>query len=113
MEAHIQGTWLHEGKRTSDLRLYQRELIGDLPSYDTMDFSFGVKKDNWAVDLFIKNAFDERGQVGRFFQCQEAVCGNDLSPPVYPVPPEYADGQVYIIPIQPRTIGLRFSMDFE
>jgi iron complex outermembrane receptor protein len=114
MEAHIQGTLLHEGRRTSDLRTIQRELIGDMPSYETMDFSFGVKKDNWAVDLFIKNAFDERGQISRFYQCQEAVCGNAI-PAVYPdaVPPGYENGQVYIIPIQPRTIGLRFSMDFE
>lgn len=112
MEAHVAGTLFHEGKRTSDLRLYERELIGDMPAYTAFDFSFGVKKDNWALDLFVKNAFDERGQLGRFFQCSEAVCGNDVSDPVYPPPAGYEDGQVYIIPTQPRTVGLRWSMDW-
>jgi outer membrane receptor protein involved in Fe transport len=113
MEAHLAGTVLHEGRRYSDLRLYERELIGDMPAYTSFDFSFGVKKDNWAVDLFVKNAFDERGQIGRFYQCSEAVCGNDVSGAVYPPPPGYENGQVYIIPTQPRTVGVRFSMDFD
>jgi len=113
MEAHIQGTWLYEGRRRSDLRLYEASLIGDMPAYNTMDFSFGVKKDKWALDLFVKNAFDERGQLGRFFQCREDVCGNDHpGDEVFPPPPEYADGQVYVIPTQPRTIGLRYSMEW-
>jgi len=112
MEAHVAGTWLYEGKRRSDLRVFEGGLIGDMPAYNTMDFSFGLKKDKWALDLFVKNAFDERGQIGRFFQCSEAICGNAAGGTVYPVPPEYANGQVYIIPIQPRTVGLRYSMDW-
>jgi outer membrane receptor protein involved in Fe transport len=113
MEAHVAGTVLHEGRRFSDLRLYEREIIGDLPAYTSFDFSFGVKKNNWAIDLFVKNAFDERGQIGRFYQCSEAVCGNDVSDPVYPAPTGYENGQVYVIPTQPRTVGLRFSMELE
>jgi hypothetical protein len=31
MEAHVQGAYLYEGERKSDLRLYERALIGDLP----------------------------------------------------------------------------------
>jgi outer membrane receptor protein involved in Fe transport len=117
-EAHVQGTVLHEGRRQSDLRVYERSLIGAMPSYETFDFSFGLKKDKWAIDLFVKNAFDERGQIGRFFQCSEAVCANDVIDttegyPVYPPPAGYENGQVYIIPVQPRTVGLRFSMDFD
>ena len=92
MEAHVQGTLLHEGKRQSDLRLYERSLIGAAPAYTTFDFSMGVKKDRWSVDFFIKNAFDQRGQIGRFFQCSEAVCANDVVDtaegyPAYPPPP--------------------------
>ena len=65
----------------------------------------------------MKNAFDERGQIGRFFQCSEAVCANDVVDteegyPVYPPPPGYENGQVYVIPVQPRTIGLRYSMEW-
>ncbi|MEO8160162.1 MAG: TonB-dependent receptor, partial [Arenimonas sp.] len=112
MEAHWQGTFAHEGRRTSDLRVFERGLIGDMPAYDTFDFSFGIKKNSWALDLFVKNAFDERGQLGRFFQCSEPICGNAISPPAWPVPPQYANGQVYVIPVQPRTIGLRWSQEF-
>jgi outer membrane receptor protein involved in Fe transport len=113
MEAHVQGAYLYEGERKSDLRLYERALIGDLPSYSTFDFAIGVKKDKWALDLFVKNAFDERGELGRFFQCSESVCGNDHpGDEVYPPPAAYADGQVYVVPIQPRTIGLRYSMEW-
>jgi outer membrane receptor protein involved in Fe transport len=111
-EAYVQGTYIYEGKRTSDLRVFERELIGDLPSYHTFDFAVGYKKDNWALDLFVKNAFDERGQINRFFSCSEAICGNAAGGSVYPVPPEYANGQPYFVPNQPRTIGLRWSQEF-
>jgi outer membrane receptor protein involved in Fe transport len=115
MEAHVQGSLLHEGKRESDLRLYERSLIGAMPAYETFDFSIGLRKDKWSVDLFVKNAFDQRGQVGRFYQCSESVCANDVLDtdggyPVYPPPAGYENGQVYIIPVQPRTAGVRFSM---
>ena len=112
MEAHWQASYAHEGRRTSDLRVFQRELIGDLPAYDTFDFTIGVRKNDWSLDLFVKNAFDERGQLGRFFACSEAICGNGVGGSAFPVPPEYADGQVYIVPIQPRTVGVRWSMEF-
>ncbi len=117
MEAHWQLSYAHEGRRRSDLRVFEREIIGDLPAYNTVDFSIGVKKNNWSLSLFVKNAFDERGQLGRFFQCSEPVCGNAISDPdngipVWPVPSAYADGQVYVVPVQPRTIGLRWSQEF-
>jgi outer membrane receptor protein involved in Fe transport len=113
MEAHWQGSLAHEGRRRSDLRIYERGLIGDLPAYQTFDFTIGIKKNNWALDLFVKNAFDERGQLGRFFQCREDVCGNDHPDiQVFPNPPEYDNGQVYVVPVQPRTIGLRWSQQF-
>jgi outer membrane receptor protein involved in Fe transport len=119
MEAHVAGTLLHEGRRTSDLRTYERELIGDMPGYESFDFSFGVKGNRWAVDLFVKNAFDKRAQISRFYQCSEAVCAYDVvdpehdpPAPVYSPPPGYENGQVYIIPVQPRTVGLRYSMEW-
>jgi outer membrane receptor protein involved in Fe transport len=112
MEAHWQASYAYDGKRRSDLRDYEAGLIGSMPAYGTFDFSIGVKKNTWALELFVKNAFDEDGQLGRFFQCSEAICGNDISGPAYPAPPEYANGQVYIVPVQPRTIGLRWSQEF-
>ncbi len=95
-QAYFQGAVVHEGERKSDLRLVQREILGDLPSYTSVDLSAGIGKDNWKVDLFVRNVGDERGESSRFAQCAESVCG----------------AQTYIIPIQPRIFGVRFSQQF-
>jgi iron complex outermembrane recepter protein len=104
-EAYWQGSLVHEGRRTSDLRVFDgtasagpgaREILGDLPGYELLDLSFGVSKNNWSVDLFIKNVFDENAQFNRFAQCNESICGS----------------QVYVVSGQPRTIGVKFSQEF-
>jgi outer membrane receptor protein involved in Fe transport len=94
--AFLQGAVVHEGERKSDLRLIERDILGDLPAYTTLDLSAGFGKDNWKVDFYIRNVTDKRGEISRFAQCAEAVCGQ----------------QVYIIPIQPRIFGVRFSQEF-
>lgn len=93
---HVQGAVVHEGERKSDLRLAQRAILGDLPAYTTLDFSVGLGRDNWKLDFYLRNATDKRGEVSRFAQCAESVCG----------------AQTYIIPIQPRTFGVKFSQEF-
>ena len=65
-----------------------------------------MKKNNWSLDLFVKNVTDERGQMNRFLQCATDVCG---APNLVA---EYPNGQIYITPIQPRTYGIRFSQEF-
>jgi len=105
-EAYVQGAAVHVGQRTSDLRIAEREILGDMPSYTTADFSAGIAKDNWSLDLFVSNAFDERPVISRFAQCAESVCG---APGVVP---EYPNGQIYTVTSPPRTIGLRFSQKF-
>jgi len=113
MDAYMQGTFIYVGERQSDLRLYQRSLIGKLPAYESFDFSMGIKKDSWSLDFFVQNMFDKRGQLNRYYQCQESVCGNDLPPyGDFTVPPQYANGQIYIVPNQPRTFTIRFSQEF-
>jgi outer membrane receptor protein involved in Fe transport len=79
-----------------------------MPAYTLTDLSFGIKKNSWSLDFYIKNAFDQRGQTSRFTTCSETVCGNPDHLPV----PGYENGQVYITPVQPRVIGIRFSQDF-
>ena len=106
MEAYWQATYAHMGRRTTDLRLHDRGVYGDMPAFDTLDLSFGVKKNNWSLDLFVKNVTDERGQMNRFLQCATDVCG---APNLVA---EYPNGQIYITPIQPRTYGIRFSQEF-
>ncbi len=60
-------------------------------SYTIWDVSAGVGKDQWSVELFVENASDERAQLN--FNSQDDV--------------------PRITTNRPRTVGLRFSYDFE
>jgi iron complex outermembrane recepter protein len=95
-EAYWQSSVVHEGRRTSDLRIVERNILGDLPSYTLVDFALGVRKNNWSVDLYVKNLFDENAQYGRNVQCPEQICA----------------AQVYSVASQPRTLGIKFSQNF-
>jgi iron complex outermembrane receptor protein len=112
-EPFIQGSVVYEGRRTSDLRILEREILGDMPSYTMFDLSAGIRKDSWTLNLYVKNLFDERAEFNRFTMCAVTVCGNAFpGDNVFPAPPEYANGQIYTVAAQPRTIGLRFSQEF-
>lgn len=95
-EAYWQSSVVHEGRRTSDLRIVERNILGDLPSYTLVDFALGVRKNNWSVDLYVKNLLDENAQYGRNVQCPEQICA----------------AQVYSVSGQPRTLGIKFSQNF-
>jgi outer membrane receptor protein involved in Fe transport len=105
LEGHVQGTLVYEGKRTSDLRLFERGLIGSLPSYTTVDLSAGVKSENWSVELYARNLFDSRGQITRTVQCLETTCGD-------PDGLTAIGGKFYTVLTTPRTIGLRVGTKF-
>jgi iron complex outermembrane recepter protein len=95
-EAYWQSSAVHEGRRTSDLRIRERNILGDLPSYTLVDFALGVRKNNWSVDFYVKNLLDENAQYSRNVQCPETVCA----------------AQVYSVAGQPRTFGIKFSQEF-
>jgi outer membrane receptor protein involved in Fe transport len=94
--AHVQGSYVYQGKSWADLRIVEREILGRLPSYSTLDVTAGVNRDNWFAELYLKNAFDERGEVSRYAECAIQVCG----------------AQTYVVPIRPRMVGLRFGQKF-
>ena len=106
MEAFVQGAVVYVGDRKSDLRLVERSLLGDMPSYTTVDFSAGVKRHGLALDFYVNNVFDKHGQLYRFAECAEQVCA------AHNVVPAYPNGQVYTVMTPPRTIGVRFTQDF-
>jgi outer membrane receptor protein involved in Fe transport len=95
-EAYVQGSVFFEGRRTSDLRIATNEILGDLPGYNTVDLSTGFKHGQWSFDFYINNAFDNRGALVRYAECSEEVCAD----------------QIYTVPTQPRTIGMRVTRDF-
>jgi len=94
--AHVQGSLVHESRRWADLRLYQRSLLGKEPAYTMVDFTTGIERDNWSLDLALLNAFDSRAELGRFAECTPETCGF----------------QTYIEPARPRTIALTWSQKF-
>ena len=95
-KAHVQGAVVHQSAIWSDLRVFERSLIGQSPAYAMFDFSTGVDRGNWSAELFIQNAFDEHAQLGRYAECTPSVCGHES----------------YILGAQPRTIGLKFGQKF-
>ncbi|MBX7250210.1 MAG: TonB-dependent receptor [Caulobacteraceae bacterium] len=95
-DAHVQGAVVYVGETWTDLRTYERSIIGQQPDYWTADFTAGVDRGEWTLELFLKNAFDERANVYRYAECAEAVCG----------------AQTYIVPVRPRTFGIRLGRTF-
>jgi outer membrane receptor protein involved in Fe transport len=102
---HFQAGVVHEGRRTSDLRLFEREFTGGFPAYTTLDLSAGIKTETWSAELYAKNVTDTRGIVLRGIQCLETVCGD-------PEGLTAIGGKTYNYVIQPRTIGLRLGTKF-
>jgi iron complex outermembrane recepter protein len=105
-EAFVQGAIVHVGDRKSDLRLYERGLLGNLSAYTVADISAGIHRNSWSVDVYVNNLFDKRAEISKFTECAEAVCA------AHGVVPEYPNGQVYTVTNQPRTVGIRFTQDF-
>ncbi|HEX7113431.1 MAG TPA: TonB-dependent receptor [Mizugakiibacter sp.] len=105
-EAFVQGAVVHVGERQSDLRLFERGLLGPLKPYTLADISAGIHKNSWSVDVYVNNLFDKRTQLTKYTECAEAVCA------AHGVVPQYPNGQVYTITSQPRTIGIRFTQEF-
>lgn len=105
LNAHLQGGLVYEGKRTSDLRLLERAIVGSLPSYTTVDVSAGVTFERWSIELYARNLFDSRGQVTRTVQCGETICGD-------PDGVTAMGGKFYTVVTTPRTIGLKVGTKF-
>jgi len=97
-EAFAQGALVYQSSQWDDLRIAQREAIGQQPGYGVVDLSVGAGKKNYTLELYLDNVGDRRGQNYRFEQC-------GYSCTVIP-------GLNYVIPTQPRTIGLKFEQKF-
>jgi iron complex outermembrane receptor protein len=94
-EAYTQGAFVYQSSQWDDLRIVQREQIGEQPAFGTLDLAFGLGQKSYAFDLFVTNVFDKRGEVFRFNQCK--TCSMVAN---------------YVVPTQPWTIALKFSQKF-
>ena len=70
-------------------------VTGTQPGYSLFDLSAGTEHNGTSVGVFISNLFDQRAELTRFTNCRSTVC---TSP--------------YIVPAQPRTIGIKYGMKF-
>ena len=96
-DAHVQGAAVYVGERWPDLRIAQRGILGREAAYTLADFTAGIEKSSYSIELFVNNVFDKRAQLDRWAQCDAAVCGV---------------AGTYITPAQPRTIGIKFGQKF-
>jgi iron complex outermembrane receptor protein len=71
------------------------QIVGMQPAYGLLDLAGGFDRNGTSIQLFVSNATDKRAQLSRFTQT------NPLN-----------DNQVYILPAQPRTIGIKFAQRF-
>jgi iron complex outermembrane recepter protein len=95
--ANAQAGLVYTGPRWTDLRLVAREGLGEMPSYTTVDLNASVEKDGRTLELFVENVGDNRGVTSRYAECDVTTCGTVA---------------IYNLPVQPRTVGLRFSQRF-
>ncbi|HJW40074.1 MAG TPA: TonB-dependent receptor [Rhizomicrobium sp.] len=105
--AHVQSSVVYQGDSWADLRVTApnpvtgvyvpiRAALGRQRAFTNVDFTVGVETDNWAVDLSILNAFDERDDLYRYAECTTQICG----------------AEPYVATNTPREIGLKFSQKF-
>jgi iron complex outermembrane receptor protein len=104
-QAHLQAAAVYQGSAWSDLRTAERELLGKQPSYTIVDFAAGFALDEWGIELFVKNAFDERAEIARFAQCSTFQPGSQNTVPLCGLNP-------YTVTNLPRTFGVTFSKKF-
>jgi iron complex outermembrane receptor protein len=104
-KAYVQGVVAHQSSASSDVRtaavqtgtgdiVNPAALLGRLPAYTTANFAAGITFSDFSLELFINNAFDERGQITRFQEC--GSCSQ----------------RPYAIYIRPQTIGVRAGTKF-
>jgi len=113
---HLQALVTHQSSASADVRLRQfisalndqtdpgqvadptrfyspSGLLGRLGSFTSFDFAAGIDLKTFTAEVFLANAFDERGEVSRGTSC--SVCT-----------------RVYVNTIAPQTLGLRLGAKF-
>ena len=102
---HLQLAGVYQSSIRSNLELEENDLIGTQDAYGTIDAAFGLEHENasWKAELYVTNLLDERGQGYFSAQCLSSVCA--ASVPGIP-------GNVYTVPNQPRTFGLRIGYKY-
>jgi outer membrane receptor protein involved in Fe transport len=107
---HVQGAWVFQDSAWSDLRTAERELLGKQPSFSIFDFTAGLDNESWGLEVFVKNAFDERAEIARYAECSTFKPPTNGTEPFATIP--LCGQQAYVITNTPRTIGVTFTKHF-
>jgi outer membrane receptor protein involved in Fe transport len=94
-EPFAQASFIYQTQTSQSLRQDQGAIIGNIPAYGLLDLIGGATVNNMTLQAYVTNATDKRAQLSRFAQTNPTN-----------------DTQIYIIPTQPRTFGLKFGMKF-
>ncbi|MBV8340747.1 MAG: TonB-dependent receptor [Gammaproteobacteria bacterium] len=103
LEPYFQGNWTYQSSASVQLRVDQGGIVGSMPPYALVDLRLGATYDNLTGELYLTNAFDRLAQLSRFTQ---------TAPTKFDGSPTPVDTQPYIVPAQPRTIGIKVGMRF-
>jgi iron complex outermembrane receptor protein len=103
LEPYFQGNWTYQSSASVQLRVDQSGVVGTMPAWALVDLRLGATYDKVTGELYVTNAFDRLAQLSRFTQ---------TAPTKFDGSPTPVDTQPYIIPAQPRTIGLKVGMRF-
>jgi outer membrane receptor protein involved in Fe transport len=103
-KAHLQTVVAHQSSASSDIRtlifapggvpVNPAALTGRLKAFSTVDFAAGFDWDHFTTEIFLSNAFDERGELSRFQECGQCF------------------QRPYIVTNSPQTFGLRAGYKF-
>ncbi len=95
-DAHAQAAIVYTGDSYSDLTRSDRSYTGKQDAYTIVDLMFGLQRNEWSLEFFLSNAFDELARTSTSVPCAYFTCG--INP--------------YYYPNQPRTFGVRFTQGF-
>ncbi|MES2042551.1 MAG: TonB-dependent receptor [Pseudomonadota bacterium] len=90
---YLQALVNHQSSASTDIRVVNNAITGQLAAFTTADFRVGYDWGNYTAELFVQNAFDERGQLSRGVQC--SICT-----------------RTYAVITTPRTIGFKLGAKF-
>ena len=90
-----QVSYMYQSKTAPNLKQNEQAVIGFTPAYGLLDLAAGASHNNTELTFYVSNVTDERAQVTRFANITPAH-----------------DNQIYIVPAQPRTFGIRVSQNF-
>jgi outer membrane receptor protein involved in Fe transport len=113
-DGHAQAAVIYQSKRSPAVFTADQINLGEMPGYATLDVSFGAQHDKTSLEFFIKNLTDERGQLNRYTPCTTSVCAPGYPAGVGSNGIAYPDtpAAVYVVPIQPLTVGIRVGQKF-